>query len=175
MAGFHRQTDVQLVRLSIRYSGLLSFNIRIPLLIFIHRIGIYKLKFTVMELSEIFTLDFFGWIQGLIALAILVLFVVKAIDLFFRESLPDARLRSGIHTVIFLGSFAGVFGFLIQIIGIVEALAAIIEAADVSPQILWAGAKRSFYNPIFGLITFLVSGILWFILQARYRNLLSKR
>jgi len=114
------------------------------------------------------------WIQLLLALTILVVFLIKVRDLFFRKNLEDKKLRSGIHTVLFLGSFAGVFGFLIQILGIVGALAAIIEAADVSPELLWNGAKRSFYNPIFGLITLLVSGMLWFVLQARYKNLVSK-
>ena len=127
-----------------------------------------------MRLSEIGQSGFLGWIQILLALAVLVIFLFKARDLYFRKDLDARKMHSGIHTILFLGSFAGVFGFLIQIIGIVQALAAIIEAADVSPAILWDGAKRSFYNPIFGLATFLVSGVLWFILQARYKNLVAK-
>jgi H+/gluconate symporter-like permease len=127
-----------------------------------------------MKLSEMFQFNILIWIQILIAMAVVVVFIIKARDLFFKKNLEGKKLRSGIHTVLFMGSFAGVFGFLIQIVGIVQALAAIIEAADISPQILWEGAKRSFYNPIFGLLTFLVSGVLWFILQARYKNLVSK-
>ena len=124
-----------------------------------------------MELSEMFKPGILNWIQILIALGILVVFIVKVFDLFVRKNLDDTRLRSGIHTILFLGSFAAVFGLLIQIIGIVEAINAIIEAADISPAIVLDGAKRSFYNPIFGMITLLVSGVFWFILQARYKNL----
>ena len=127
-----------------------------------------------MKLSEIGQSGPLGWIQILLALAVLVIFLIKVRDLYFRKDLDDRKMRSGLHTVLFLGSFAGVFGFLIQIMGIVQALAAIIEAADVSPEILWAGAKRSFSNPIFGLATLLVSGVLWFILQARYKNLAAQ-
>ena len=124
-----------------------------------------------MELSELFKAGILSWIQILIALGILIIFLIKVVDLFVRQKLDDKRLRSGIHTILFLGSFAGVFGLLIQIIGIVGAINAIIEAADISPEIVIEGVKRSFYNPIFGLATLLVSAVFWFILQVRYKNL----
>lgn len=124
-----------------------------------------------MELSELFKAGILSWIQILIALGILIVFLIKIVDLFVRQKLDDSRLRSGIHTILFLGSFAAVFGLLIQIIGIVEAINAIIEAADISPALIMEGVKRSFYNPVFGMITLLVSGVFWFILQVRYKNM----
>jgi hypothetical protein len=127
-----------------------------------------------MELSEMFKAGILSWIQVLIALGILVVFFIKFLDLYIRRNLDDARLRSGIHTILFLGSFAAVFGILIQIIGIVVAINAIIEAADISPALVLEGTKRSFYNPIFGMLTLLVSGIFWFVLQARYKNLTNR-
>jgi hypothetical protein len=124
-----------------------------------------------MELSELFRAGPLSWIQILIALGMLIVFFIKVVDLYLRKNLDDNRLRSGIHSIIFLGSFAAVFGLLIQIIGIVAAINAIIEAADISPAIVMEGVKRSFYNPIFGMITLLVSGVFWFVLQARYMNI----
>jgi hypothetical protein len=126
-----------------------------------------------MELSELFKAGPLVWIQILIALGILIVFLIKVVDLYLRKKPDPGRLSSGIHSILFLGSFAAVFGLLIQIIGIVEAINAIIEAADISPAIVMEGVKRSFYNPIFGMITFLVSGVFWFILQARYKNISS--
>ena len=126
-----------------------------------------------MELSDLFQSGIFAWLQVGIALIVVLLFAVKFFELFFKRNLSEKRLGSGIHTILFLGSFGAIFGILIQILGIVQALTAIIEAADISPQIVMEGVKISFYNPIFGIVTFLISGIFWFILQTRYKNLLS--
>ena len=52
------------------------------------------------------------------------------------------------------GSLAVAFGFLSQIVGIVQALEAIRAAADVSPQIVMGGAIVSFYAPIWGFIVY---------------------
>jgi hypothetical protein len=63
------------------------------------------------------------------------------------------------------GSVALAIGFMAQIIGIVQALEAIREAADISPQIVMKGAIVSFYAPIWGFIVFIFSMILYFILK----------
>lgn len=127
-----------------------------------------------MKLTEIFQSGILTWIQILVALGVLVIFLVKLADLFIRKDLPDARKKAGIHTVLFLGSFNAVFGLLIQVLGMVQALNAIIEAADISPQLVIDGLRRSFMNPILGVSTLLAAGIFWFILQARCRNLAAR-
>ena len=63
------------------------------------------------------------------------------------------------------GSLALAIGFMSQIIGIVQALEAIREAADVSPQIIMAGATISFYAPIWGCIVFIFSLLFYYILK----------
>jgi biopolymer transport protein ExbB/TolQ len=63
------------------------------------------------------------------------------------------------------GSLALAFGFLSQIIGIVEALEAIRAAADISPEIVMMGAIVSFYAPIWGLMIFILSLLLFYILK----------
>jgi biopolymer transport protein ExbB/TolQ len=50
------------------------------------------------------------------------------------------------------GSVALATGLLSQIVGIVQALNAIMEAGDVSPALVMGGAKVSFYAPIWGFV-----------------------
>jgi len=63
------------------------------------------------------------------------------------------------------GSLALAFGLLSQIVGITEALVAIREAADISPQIVMEGALISFYAPIWGFMVFIFSTFIYFILK----------
>ncbi len=63
------------------------------------------------------------------------------------------------------GSLALAIGFLSQIVGIVQALEAIRAAADISPQIVMGGAIVSFYAPIWGLIVFVFSMVLYYVLK----------
>ncbi|MCY1721411.1 MotA/TolQ/ExbB proton channel family protein [Prolixibacteraceae bacterium Z1-6] len=56
-------------------------------------------------------------------------------------------------------------GLLSQVVGIVMALEAIKEAADVSPQIVMTGAIVSFYAPIWGLIVFIFAILLYYVLN----------
>ena len=56
-------------------------------------------------------------------------------------------------------------GFLSQVVGIVQALEAIKAAADVSPEIVMGGAIVSFYAPIWGLIVFIFTMMLYYIVK----------
>lgn len=71
------------------------------------------------------------------------------------------------------GSVALAVGFMSQIIGIVQALEAIREAADVSPQIVMAGATVSFYAPIWGFIVFIFSMMFYYFLKEIIKSRLS--
>lgn len=63
------------------------------------------------------------------------------------------------------GLVALAVGFMSQIIGIVQALEAIREAGDISPQLVMAGATISFYAPIWGFMVFIFSMLFYFILK----------
>ncbi|QIA09572.1 MotA/TolQ/ExbB proton channel family protein [Draconibacterium halophilum] len=56
-------------------------------------------------------------------------------------------------------------GFLSQVVGIVQALEAIKAAADVSPQMVMGGAIVSFYAPVWGLIVFIFTLLLYYIVK----------
>lgn len=61
-------------------------------------------------------------------------------------------------------------GILAQILGIVMALEAIRVAADVSPQIIMAGAIVSFYAPVWGFFVFIFGMMLFYILKEIIEN-----
>ena len=58
-----------------------------------------------------------------------------------------------------------------QVLGFVQALNAIIAAADVSPALIMGGLKNSFISPLIGLVTVLIAAILWAILHGRYTSI----
>ncbi|MCG6187985.1 MotA/TolQ/ExbB proton channel family protein [Maribellus maritimus] len=67
--------------------------------------------------------------------------------------------------VLMAGALAAASGILSQIVGIVEALKAIREAADISPQIVMEGAMVSFYAPIWGFVVLIFSLIFHYVLK----------
>jgi hypothetical protein len=62
-----------------------------------------------------------------------------------------------LQSIFYFGGLAFLTGVLSQIIGIIQALNAIIEAADISFEIVIQAFKKSFYLPCFGLIVFIIS------------------
>jgi len=64
-----------------------------------------------------------------------------------------------------LGLFAFVTGILGQLIGLYHAFGAIEKAMDVSPAIIAGGLKISMITTIYGGFIFLISYLLWIILD----------
>ncbi len=70
-----------------------------------------------------------------------------------------------LELILMSGAVAAASGILSQIVGIVQALKAIREAADISPQIVMEGAMVSFYAPIWGFVVFTISLVIYAILK----------
>lgn len=64
-----------------------------------------------------------------------------------------------------LGLFAFVSGIMGQLMGLYNAFGAIEQAMDISPQILAGGLKVSMITTIYGALIFLISYLLWIILD----------
>lgn len=62
-----------------------------------------------------------------------------------------------------IGLFALVMGIFGQLLGIYHALTAIEQAGDISPSLVFSGLKISMIAPIYGIIIFLISLLLWFV------------
>jgi len=98
---------------------------------------------------------------SLMAILTLVITIWKSVDIFSKKA-HNFKL---LDLILLGGSVALALGLLSQIVGIVQALNAIIEAADVSPEIVMGGAKVSFFAPIWGFIVFIFSMIFYFVLK----------
>lgn len=98
---------------------------------------------------------------SLMAILTLVITIWKSVEIFSKRS-HNFKL---LDLILLGGSVALALGLLSQIVGIVQALNAIIEAADVSPEIVMGGAKVSFFAPIWGFIVFIFSMIFYFVLK----------
>jgi hypothetical protein len=97
----------------------------------------------------------------LMALLTIIIAVWKSFEL-FSQSTANSKL---LDLILLGGSVALATGLLSQIVGIVQALNAIMEAADVSPALVMGGAKVSFYAPIYGFVVFIISMLFYFILK----------
>lgn len=62
-----------------------------------------------------------------------------------------------------IGLFALVLGIFGQLLGLYQALTVIEQAGDISPALIFGGLKISMIAPIYGMIIFLISLVLWFI------------
>lgn len=110
----------------------------------------------------------FLYFQAILLLLILILAVLRFLKYFGDKGPEPLPFHRSHHAILFLGIFAFVWGTFTQLVGIIIALNAIIEAADISPALVFMGLRNSFISPVIGFGTLLLSALLWGILQAKY-------
>lgn len=113
----------------------------------------------------------FMWPLLLLAIAVAVLSIKKIFELFIQRGLTKIQLESGVNAILFWGGISAVIGLLGSFSGIFIAAGYLAKASDISPAIVWAGIQVALITTIFGLIIFIIAGILWFILRSRYKKL----
>jgi hypothetical protein len=111
------------------------------------------------------------WIQILVILLMIVMAIIKFKQYYSNANLPILPFHKSHHAILFLGIFNLVWGMFTQVLGFVQALNAIIVAADVSPALVMTGLKNSFVSPLIGLASLLLAALLWAILHGRYNNI----
>lgn len=91
--------------------------------------------------------------------------LVMTMFLFFRMTpeKKNQKARPVAETILFLGSFAFLWGVLGQVIGIMQAMDAIQEAGDISVGLIAGGFKVSLIAPVYGFVLFIFSFLVWFI------------
>jgi flagellar motor component MotA len=99
----------------------------------------------------------------LVSLLVLVVIVMLVIDTFFKKEVDPERRKQSLNALLVLGSMNAALGMLGQIMGIWYALAAILQAADISPAIVIGGLQASFGTTYYGFITFFVAMFAWLI------------
>jgi len=103
-------------------------------------------------------------------LTIIVLGILSWLMMVRKNHPPSTTLKNMILSVIYIGSFAAVWGILGQGLGIYQALYAIQVAGDVSPALIMGGIKISMIAPLYGIMILLVSSLIWFVLKLRYNS-----
>jgi biopolymer transport protein ExbB/TolQ len=64
-----------------------------------------------------------------------------------------------------IGSFGFIFGIFSQLLGLYHAFGVIAEASDISTTLMMKGLELSMIPPLFGMIIFMISLIVWMILD----------
>lgn len=85
---------------------------------------------------------------------------------------PDAVQR-GLQAILFWGVMSVVLGIVGTVGGLVIMTQAISLAGSVDARLVWGGVGVSLVTLIFGLVIFLVSAVVWFVLrqwEARVRT-----
>ncbi len=103
----------------------------------------------------------FMWILLILLVINVVIIVRQALDAGTPATV--AIDRSG--TILFLGMLSLILGMFAQILGIQNALNAIIVANDISPEIVIKGYQQSFHTTLFGFVICIVSALTWLILR----------
>jgi len=116
----------------------------------------------------------FMWPSTILAIVIVALSIKKAIELYGKNTLSTARLESGLNAIPFWGGICVLIGFLAHYWGVNMAMNVISKANDISPAIVAAGYSMSLIPIIFGLMIFMFSATVWFILWSRFKKLVSK-
>jgi hypothetical protein len=81
--------------------------------------------------------------------------------------------KTNIDAMLVLGVIVVVLGILNQIAGMIEALEAIIQVDDVSPQLVMGGIIESFKVPVFCAFVLIISFILWYVNKKKWESLNS--
>ena len=106
--------------------------------------------------------------MGVLTLIVLVMFSVAVINgvAIFSDKIGDVELRR--HRLSYIksiGLFALITGFLGQLIGLYSAFAFMAEVESVSSAILAGGLKVSSITSLYGMLIFLISYLVWFLLD----------
>ena len=105
-----------------------------------------------------------------------LLVILLAITTYFAISIVSGKTsgkKNFRHQLTYLksvGLFTMITGILGQLIGLMEAFKAIERVGDISPAILAGGLKVSMITTLSGIIIYLISILIWFLLDLWYHK-----
>ena len=102
----------------------------------------------------------------IVFLVILVIAVVNGAPLLSNKSAVNDQQIKRLGLLKSLGLFAFVLGMLGQFLGLFQAFDIISSGMEISPAMMAQGVKVSMVTSIYGMIIFLVSYLLWFVLKS---------
>ncbi|MEA3477600.1 MAG: MotA/TolQ/ExbB proton channel family protein [Bacteroidota bacterium] len=109
----------------------------------------------------------------------ILLVIIVAVSVYFAVTIASgkatekANFKNQLRYVKTLGLFTMITGILGQMIGLFSAFTAIEAAGDVSPAMLMGGLKVSMITTLTGVVIYLISIIIWFLLDLFYQKKLD--
>ena len=109
----------------------------------------------------------------------ILLVIIVAVTVYFAISIANGKaadkesLRHQLRYIKSLGLFTMITGILGQMIGLFSAFIAIEAAEDISPAIIAGGLKVSMITSLTGIVIFLISIAIWFVLDLWYQKTLK--
>ena len=106
----------------------------------------------------------------------ILLVIIVAVSVYFAVAIGGGKasekenFKEQLRYVKSLGLFTMITGILGQMIGLFSAFTAIEAAGDVSPSMLMGGLKISMITSLTGVVIYLISIIIWFLLDLFYQK-----
>jgi len=107
----------------------------------------------------------FMGILTILLLIILATTVVFAIFISTGKAQKPEDFRHRLSYIKSMGLFTMIFEILGQLIGLTQAFGAIERAGDMSPGLIFGGLKVSMFTTLYGIIIYLLSILIWFLLD----------
>lgn len=104
-------------------------------------------------------------ILTILLMIILALFAFRMYQLSNGHIVRETNFRYQIGMLKSLGLFTFMTGVLGQLIGLFQAFSVIQELKSISPMMLASGLKVSMISTLYGLVIFLISYLLYWILE----------
>ena len=109
----------------------------------------------------------------------ILLVIIVAVAVYFAVTIASGKatgkenFRHQLKYVKSIGLFTMIIGILGQLIGLFSAFTAIEAANDISPGIMAGGLKISLITTLTGIVIYLISIIIWFLLDLFYQKKLE--
>ena len=113
------------------------------------------------------------------SLLTILLVIMLAVAIYFAITIASGKasekknFKEQLRYVKSLGLFTMITGILGQLIGLFSAFTAIESAGDVSPAMLAGGLKVSMITSLTGIVIYLISILIWFLLDLFYQKKLA--
>lgn len=106
----------------------------------------------------------------LIAVGVIAAAIRTAV-LLYGERRASPLAGRWLQAILFWGAISVLVGLLGTTVGVIQMAQAIALAGSVSATLVWAGFGIALVTTIFGMLIFLLSAVLWFLLRLRYQAL----
>lgn len=109
----------------------------------------------------------------------ILLVIIVAVSVYYALAISSGKaadktnFKHQLKYIKSLGLFTAITGILGQLIGLFSAFSAIEEMGDISPSIMAGGLKISLISTLTGILIYLISIIIWFLLDMWHHKKLA--